>query len=242
MASSPPSSPPPYRDRDATPWLLVSAAAAIVAVVAGVVAIARTDSYWWLLAVIALVLAGAAGSAEGVIRLTNRRRRPRPHEVGGRTAGGPASAWSGPEGSPHVLVVASEPVDPALLRDTLRHDLSPATAVLVVAPALTSGRLRFWVSDTDAARARARRVEEASVAALRASGVAADGHIGSGDPLTAIEDALRFFDPEVILLFLHGSGRRRYRERPLRAEVERRFTRPVAELDASGTAATRRSR
>ena len=58
-----------------------------------------------------------------------------------------------------------------------------------------SGWLRYRVSDTDAARERAQVVEQESVAALRDAGVAADGHLGSADPLTAIEDALRFFDP-----------------------------------------------
>jgi hypothetical protein len=241
MASFPPSSPASGRDRDATPWLLVAAAALVVAIVAGVVAIALTDSYWWVAAVTALVLAGTAGGAVGVVHLTERRRRRRVHQPAGGTAHGPAPGWRGPQGSPHVLVVASEPLGRELLDDGLREAVPPGAAVLVVAPAFTTGRLRYWVSDLDGAIARARAVEEASVAALRDAGVAADGHVGSGDPLTAIEDALRFFDPELILLLLHGPGRRRYRERPLRAEVERRFSRPVAELAPSGPTSTRRS-
>jgi hypothetical protein len=231
MASSPPSPTEPLRDRDAIPWLLVAAAAAILAVVAGVAEIGQSGSYWWVVAVIALVCAAAAGGGAGVIHLTNRRRRRPQREVPGGTADGPAPDWTGPQGSPHVLVVASEPVDRSLLADGLRHSVPPGVAVLVVAPALTTNRLRDWVSDTDAAIARARAVEEASVAALRDAGIAADGHVGSGDPLTAIEDALRFFDPEVIVLYFHRSGRRGYREPPLRTEVERRFSRPVAEID-----------
>jgi hypothetical protein len=239
-SSSPPSPPRSVGDRDATPWLLLAAAAAVVAVVAGVVAIARTDSYWWVAAVVALVCAGTAGGAVGVVHLTERRRRRRERDVAGGTAGGPAPGWRGPQGSPHVLVVASEPLGPELLHDGLRRAVPPGAAALVVAPAYTRNRLRYWVSDLDDAIARARAVEEESVAALRDAGVAADGHVGSGDPLTAIEDALRFFDPELIVLLLHGPGRRRYRERPLRDEVERRFSRPVAEL-APSTSTSRRS-
>jgi hypothetical protein len=128
-------------------------------------------------------------------------------------------------------VVASEPVDQALVTDGLGRSVPPAAAILVVAPALTSGRLRYWMSGTDAAITRARMVERASVAALRHAGVAAAGHVGSGDAIAAIEDALRFFDPELIVLLFHRTGRKAYRERPLRAEVERRFGRAVAEVD-----------
>jgi hypothetical protein len=144
---------------------------------------------------------------------------------------GPPPDWRGPQGSPRVLVVASEPVDGALLAEGLGGGVPPGAAVLVVAPALTSGWLRYWTSDRDAAIARARMIERASVATLHHAGIAVAGHVGSGDPVTAIEDALRFFDPDLIVLLFHRSGRRAYRERPLRAEIERRFGRAVAEVD-----------
>jgi hypothetical protein len=50
--------------------------------------------------------------------------------------------------------------------------------------------------------------------------------------MAAIEDALRFFDADRIAIALHTTGRRRYRERDLRAEIERRFRRPVVALEA----------
>jgi hypothetical protein len=153
-----------------------------------------------------------------------------------------APDWRGPEGSPHILVVASQPVDGALLRDGLGDAVTPGAAVLVVAPSITTSGLRYWVSDTDAARERARAVEQASVTALRDAGVAADGHVGSADPLTAIEDALCFFDAELIVLLFRRPCRRGYREPPLRTEVERRFGRPVAEIDPPRRWAPQRSR
>jgi hypothetical protein len=178
------------------------------------------------------VCAGAAAGGAATIHLAARPRlRVRPRDVAGGTADGPKPAWRGPQGAPSVLVVASEPVDLAQLRPAV----TSSSAVLVVAPAFTRSGLRFWVSDMDEAIARAREVKEASVNALRDAGVAAEGHVGSGDPVRAIQDALRFFHPDLILLSLHGAGRRRYRERPLGAEVERRFGRPVAELDPSPT-------
>lgn len=149
----------------------------------------------------------------------------------------PGPAPTGPGGSPRVLVVTSEIVHAAQLRSALGHPVEPGSTVLVVAPAFTSGRLRYWVSDTDGARKRARYVEAASVAALRAAGITAEGHVGSADPMTAIDDALRRFQPDVILLFLHASLPRLYRERPLRSEVERRFRCPVVALAAPHRAA-----
>jgi hypothetical protein len=211
------------RDRDTIPWLLVATAAAVVTFVTGVAAL-QTDGYWWLAALIALVCSAAAAGAAAIVALTDGRRTRRAPILSGATAHGPEPDWRGPPGSPHVLVVASEPVDGKLLRPAVGDGAS----VLVVAPAITS-RLHRWVSDTDAAREHALVVERESVAALRATGVAADGHVGSGDPLTAIEDALRFFDAELIVLSLGPSGDR---EPPLRVEVERRFGRRVAELAA----------
>jgi hypothetical protein len=99
---------------------------------------------------------------------------------------------------------------------------------------LVAGRTAGGAERPGAGR-RARRTS------TRDAGGAAQGHVGSGDPLTAIEDALRIFDPDLILLLFHGSAPRRHRERRLRGEVERRFGRPVAELDTSGTTTTRRS-
>jgi hypothetical protein len=103
--------------------------------------------------------------------------------------------------------------------------------VLVVAPALHRPRLRYWVSDSDEAIAHAQAVERLTVHALRGEDVASSGHIGSADPMAAIEDALRFFDADRIALAMHTTGKRRYRERDLRAEVERRFGRPVIAVE-----------
>ena len=231
-------------DHDATPWLLIGAATAVLTIVAGVVAIAEHRQ---------LLVGRGRGR-------THRRRRPGRLPLGGpahhrprspapgargarrRRARRPGADWRGPNGSPNLLVITAEPVDVRLLRAALHRAIEPTAAVLVVAPAFTRSRLRFWVSDRDEAIARARAIEERSVAALRDDGLAADGHVGAGDPVTAIEDALRLFDPEAILLFLHASGPHRYRERPLRDEVERRFRRPVAQLDAATTPTTRSSR
>jgi predicted TIM-barrel enzyme len=103
--------------------------------------------------------------------------------------------------------------------------------VLVVAPALHRTRLRYWVSDSDEAIEHARAVEQQTVHMLRREDVPSSGHVGSSDPVKAIEDALRFFDADRIAIAMHTTGKRRYRERELRAEVERRFGRPVITVE-----------
>jgi hypothetical protein len=147
-----------------------------------------------------------------------------------RAASVPAS-WTGPAAHRRVLLVVSEPVDRAQVHAILGGDPPRSVAVLVVAPALQRSGLRYWVSDTDEGTAHARDVEAATLAELRRDGVPNDGHVGADDPLTAIEDALRFFDADEVVIAMHAAGRRRYREGDLRADVERRFGIPAAAID-----------
>ena len=98
------------------------------------------------------------------------------------------------------------------------------TNVLVVCPALNSP-LRHWVSDEDGARAAASERLEASLAAMRGAGIEARGEIGDGDPLQAIEDALRTFAPDELVISTHPEGRSNWLERgvvdPARASALR---------------------
>ena len=96
-----------------------------------------------------------------------------------------------------ILVVANETVGGAELLDELRAPRGrQARVVLVVCPALNSP-LRHWVSDEDGARAAARRAprRRASPRCAR-PGSTRPGEIGDGDPMQAIEDAMRTFRPD----------------------------------------------
>jgi hypothetical protein len=145
-------------------------------------------------------------------------------------SGVPPAAWRGPAARHRLLLVVSEPLDGPRL-ERLLDGGRDGISVLVVAPALHRNGLRYWVSDSDEAIEHARRVQEATLHALQREQVPSGGHVGSADPVTAIEDALEFFDADRIVLALHTRGRRRYRERDLRAEVERRFRRPVVAVE-----------
>jgi hypothetical protein len=127
-----------------------------------------------------------------------------------------------------VLVLTSEPISAAQLRDALGSDGDPAEAeVMVVAPALADNALKFWMSDADEAIARAEEVRRASVARLGADGVSASGDTGEADPYTAIEDALKTFEAERIVLFTHQGSEQRYREDLDDREIAERTGLPV---------------
>ena len=109
-----------------------------------------------------------------------------------------------------------------------------AEDVLVVCPALNS-RVRTWASDEDAARAAAQARLDATLARLAAAGINARGEIGDGDPLQALEDALRD---------VHRRRDRRSRPIPRAVELARARRRggDRAALRRAGQARRRRSR
>jgi hypothetical protein len=128
-----------------------------------------------------------------------------------------------------VLVVTSEAISAQQLRDALGSaDQNPADLeVMVVAPALADSAFKFWMSDADDAIARAEEVRQESIERLGEAGVSASGDTGEADPYTAIEDALKTFDADRIVLFTHGEEAQRYREDLDEREIGERFGRPV---------------
>jgi hypothetical protein len=127
-----------------------------------------------------------------------------------------------------VLVVTSEPITAQQLRGTLTSHGDPSDAeVMVVAPALADSALKFWMSDADEAIARADEVRRESVERLGEQGVSATGDTGEADPYTAIEDALKTFDADRIVLFTRQGEAQRYREDIDDRELADRFGRPV---------------
>ncbi len=129
-----------------------------------------------------------------------------------------------------LLVLTSEPVSANQLRDALPGDADPTAAeVMVVAPALHDSALRFWLSDADEAIARADEVRRQSVEQLGAEGVSAAADTGESDPEDALEDVLKTFSADRILVFTHGGGEQRYREDLDTAAIESRFGIPVTQ-------------
>jgi hypothetical protein len=139
------------------------------------------------------------------------RTRPRPHAAGER----------------RILVVANETVGGHTLRSLiLERSLDVREEVLVVTPALNSP-LKHWVSDEDDARAAAQERLDQSLARLAEAGVEARGEVGDGDPVQAIEDALRTFGADEIIISTHPPGRSNWLERGVVEKARERFPVPI---------------
>ena len=129
-------------------------------------------------------------------------------------------------------MVTSKPVSAAHLREALSGDSDPKDVeVMVVAPALQSSALRFWLSDADEAIAQARETERQTVERLTGEGVEVDvSETGESDPEQAIQDALQSFPADQILVFTHPEGEQHYREDVDPKELEQRFDLPVRQV------------
>jgi len=124
--------------------------------------------------------------------------------------------------------VTSEPISAADLSAALPGDVDPNDVeVMVVAPALQSSPLKFWLSDADDAIVRARRTGQETVERLSREGVDVESETGESDPELAIEDALQGFPADEIIVFTHPESEQRYREDVDAEELEQRFRRPV---------------
>jgi hypothetical protein len=133
-----------------------------------------------------------------------------------------------------ILVLTTEPVTADQLRAALPADSDPEDAeVMVVAPALHKNALRFWVSDADEAISRADEVSHQSVEQLGADGVSASGDTGESDPNEAIEDALKTFPADRILVFTHPDSEQRYKEDVDPDELQQRFGVPVTQASTA---------
>jgi len=73
---------------------------------------------------------------------------------------------------------------------------------------------------------------EDSVLALAAAGVEARGQVGDDDPLQAIEDALRTFGADEIILATHPEGRSKWLERGVVERARERFDLPITHVVA----------
>src|SRR6266705_1627440 len=143
-----------------------------------------------------------------------QRTTPRPHAAGER----------------RILVIANETVGGHTLRSAiLEKSLDVREEVLVVTPALNSP-LKHWVSDEDGARAAAQQRLDTSLAQLAEAGVEARGEVGDGDPLQAIEDALRTFGADEIIISTHPQGRSNWLERGVVEKARERFAVPITHV------------
>jgi hypothetical protein len=141
-----------------------------------------------------------------------------------------APRHQGGEGDKRILVVANETVGGRTLREMIRvRSEGVREEVLVVCPALNRP-LKHWVSDEDQAREAAQKRLDESLARLRESGINARGEVGDADPLQAMEDALRTFGADEIIISTHPEGRSNWLERGVVSGARERFAVPLTHV------------
>lgn len=132
-----------------------------------------------------------------------------------------------------VLILTAEPIGADVLRDAIGADAAGDAEVLVVSPALQDSGLRFWVSDADAAIARAEEVQIETVEHLDEAGVDAAGDTGEADPLLAVQDALATFAADRIVIVTHPEGEAALFEEGVVAKAKERFDAPVESYEVA---------
>jgi hypothetical protein len=166
-----------------------------------------------------LGLALGALTATAVIVLAARARYDEPIEVAARSDARfrmlvvTAAPISEPDEVEQIASIAAE--------GHRALDSAGEPEVLVVAPAMQT-RLDRWGSDVAKARGHARDVLAVSLGTLTAAGLDVRGRVGDGNAVQAIEDELRTFPAQEVVLVEgpaldQGDG----------AEVRRRLDRPV---------------
>jgi hypothetical protein len=137
-----------------------------------------------------------------------------------------------------VLVLANETVGGrALLAEIQNRVKGRNSEILVVVPALTSTPLEHWASDVDQALDDARERLDSSLGAMAAQGLRARGHVGDHhEPNASLEDALRDFPADEVIISTHPPDKSRWLERGVvtraRNEVPLPITHVVVDLEA----------
>ncbi len=136
-----------------------------------------------------------------------------------------------------ILVVANQTATGReLLEEIGNRCRGQKCEVMLVSPALVGSRANRWASDIDAGLDLARERMARSVTALRGIGIEVRAEVGDPDPNMAIEDALRVFPADEIVISTLPPEQSRWLEHEVvertRREVELPMTHVIVDLDA----------
>src|ERR671934_44569 len=131
-----------------------------------------------------------------------------------------------------VLVIANETVGGRALLEEIRYRTrGRRSEILVVVPALTASQLEHWASDVDGAISDARRRLDESLATMREAGLGVSGRVGDHhEPNASIEDALREFAADELIISTHPPERSRWLERGVVERARREIDLPITHV------------
>lgn len=136
------------------------------------------------------------------------------------------------DGARHVLVVANEPLEGEELRERIAGAAHERVELDVLAPVLSS-RTHLAYTDIDEGMRQARRRLERSLSWARTQGFLAHGSIGDASPTTAIEDELRDFGADEVIVVTAGPEAERWQEREQIRRLREELDVPVVQVVAS---------
>ena len=181
------------------------------------------------------VVAFAAGLAAGVtFEVAGRDSERRSPLQEAAHAPHPHGAGAGDE-TRHILVVASATLRGEELRSEVQAG-GGAVALDVLAPILAS-RSHYWASDVDREHAEAQERLEASLAWAIEHGFTAKGEVGDADPLIAIEDELRDFGADEVIIVTHPRERASWLANRMVGHLQRELDIPVRQIAVADEAA-----
>ena len=117
-----------------------------------------------------------------------------------------------PSGKRHVLVIANEALSGSGLRERILAGDGERVEVDILAPILTSP-LHYSVSDIDRELERARARLQRSLAWASEQGIVARGEVGDPSTASAIEDELRDFGADEVIVVTHPREQQSWQER-----------------------------
>jgi hypothetical protein len=129
-----------------------------------------------------------------------------------------------------LLVIATAPVESGPLRDAVREHAGDEAEIRVVAPAADVSPLQWLASDEDEAREKAAGVASEAAESVEPEAARTEAEVGDTDPVQAIEDALRTFPADEVLLVTRPDDDASWLEEDSAQEARERFGVPVTRL------------
>jgi hypothetical protein len=129
----------------------------------------------------------------------------------------------------HVLVVANQTLGGSELRERILQQDGDRVLVDVLAPVLAS-HLHYATSDIDRELADARDRLTRSLGWARGQGIDVRGEVGDPSPTTAIEDELRKFGADEVIVVTHPSASQTWQERGELERLSRELQVPVTQV------------
>jgi hypothetical protein len=143
-----------------------------------------------------------------------------------------AAAPVQPGGAHRVVILANDVIgDEALVREIKRHVDGRQAEALVVAPAIVESPLDLAAGAVDADIEQARKRLDTSIAALERIGIKARGTVGEADPNLALEDALRLFPADEVIMVVHPRERRSWLEEDVVDQARIAVTVPITVIE-----------